>query len=149
MTGAGTVADGDATATLLAGLERLDAILERETACLLAGEAEAVLDLCTEKEAVFAEVERMTASLRGVAPGPATEAWFEQLEPDPVRRAELRRAVRRCAERNLANGRILARLRRSNDDALAVLTGREARTLGYAAGGAALREGSARSLARA
>jgi flagellar biosynthesis/type III secretory pathway chaperone len=125
----------DSRVRLVDRLAALEALLEREAEHLLAGDADAIRSVTEEKEAAFLDLQRACTGF----------ADPQAIAGDPAVRA----ALERCSTRNLANGRILARLHRSTERALALLTGREEDSAGYAAGGLPERSARRRTLARA
>lgn len=131
------MSQGASTAHLLDLLTSFEALLEQENAYLLSDDADLIAATAAEKERLYAELEQSTPALGSL------------VREHPERGAEVRETLQRCAERNLANGRLIARLRGSAARELALLTGRSTDPLAYAAGGATHHATASRSLARA
>lgn len=127
---------GASTAHLLDLLASFEALLELEHERLLGDDADLIAATAAEKERLSAELEHSAPVLGSLA------------SEHRDRGAEVRATLQRCAERNLANGRLIARLRGSAAKELALLTGRSTDTLAYAAGGAPRHASTSRSLAR-
>ncbi|MEE4297972.1 MAG: hypothetical protein V2J24_00905 [Pseudomonadales bacterium] len=127
---------GASTAQLLDLLASFEALLDLESERLLGEDADLIAATAAEKERLYAELEHSASALDSLA------------SEHPEHGAEVRATLQRCAERNLANGRLIARLRGSAAKELALLTGRSTDPLAYAAGGVTRHASTSRSLAR-
>lgn len=142
-------ADGDCAAQLTSTLDALQGVLDEEAVHLLGDDPSAVERVAERKQALLGEIERRAAGLRGADDASAVDAWLMAAIDDDADRTRIRDRLLACAERNLANGRLLARLRARNEALLATLTGSRHDVAGYASAGTPTRSRDHRSLARA
>ena len=132
------------------------ALLEREEALLIAGEADALFALTDEKTDRYRRLQRLhedRALLLGRMARPATEASIRELcasLPDTLAYwDEIRELAREAQRRNALNGKLVAERMRHNQAALAVLLTAADRPQLYDAGGMARTTGAGRHLGSA
>ncbi len=104
--------------------ERLLVLLERESDCLAQGDVESLMAVVEDKNAVVAQIDRLTAQL------PLEDRSPSRPEADRLWR-RIRDTLHRGRRLNEANGARIALLQEYNRQSLALLFGQQRRLVGY------------------